>query len=1581
MDFRRLLFVLFITLTSVDSSCCLNCQTITGGVCTTCSSGYKLYNSIICLADCPSGYTEISGSCVQTSSLVLINEGFSSYTDWSVSSLTTLRTYSGETLNSASKTALIPTKTQGFYSTATSKLIGITNWIPSPDLTFNMWVLVKSDGHILEMTKTSSVNIRIDSLSSNYRVIFYILSQTSGLYTGMTQVLCPCNYVWDNVIVKITQDTSENVKITGILNGVSYFYTYSGYESRYQAPYNWYVGCAFSYSFQGFIYNVLIVNSDDSTTLPSFSTTSCDYNYYWDGNICQQCSASCSTWPWCISGSTCSPCYDVNCASCTGFDMSECYCGNSEVYPNCCHVGCNTCGGFWSCSACDSGYNLIDTICLNYCPSGSCSTLPSSSIIDITFNVFSGDYSGFTTGSDPNTYFFFHNPDITDPLPSYQRGLYLIPGEYLENSLLNLAFTFSIGMWVFPTSGTILTKGTLLSISTDTSLTIELLDKTQSPISYTTTSTSVSSWTYFSYTIQFITDTTTITVYLNNLQHFSSSHINSIFIDSTSSFILGNLYTGFIYTLKLWNTQISSFLTEYSDTICGIGLISSCLISCDYNEYYTNSCHHCPNHCDYGCRIQKSCNPCNDLLCAVCGSFISLCDQCCDHASGNPCSCDIGYYPNVDECLICHVSCSECIEEGVFGCILCAEGYFLWENILCIEECPSGYGGEDCVLEVQLVVEGIFDNLYIGEVDGFRIGSNFRNVYPIFDNNDPFPAKFRGLYFTSGKYLALNTVLAPHFSMNFWIKVLSPGVLLLKNLVMTVIVGENSSIQCILANYDTITVNFHMTISLWTYLSISISLTSINIYTDNVQISSFALVTPFIDNSQNQIFISNPDSDFEGFVFSIHIYNQADIHDYFFNNTCPYIDFCLSECSFTEDPKENCTSCKNSCENGCYDTRCSLCNDKGCYKCPLYDYCITCIEYAEMVDGKCICKDKYYYNKELETCESCPENCHKCVDNICYMCEDGYDLNGTSCQKCPIKCLTCNVTCITCIENAYLYNDLCECGLNFYGPNCNASTLTATMNWYGTEALLIYFSDPLTADLAFSDIIINIQNINFAWNLEKLDSQKYLIHIEINSPHDASNISLSFIKLIYSTKNAELITLNLYVELKESSDNKDFKATKSMEEVYSAVAKYAIAVITAISMMNPNPAALWSFINTVQLICFASLSSVPITPETGGILEGLRSYYLFPNIISYFYNGGYPHNKPQATRLGFENSSIILNNGKQITAFMFFLLYYGIMFLLAKIKWKWNFIREFIKETIIEFKWGFFIRFAIHNFLECCVSCFLAIMSPKVWDLDFSINFAVAGVFLTILILTPLLCFFIIRRNKRKVTENVDEYKNLYGTLFYEFNTDENLASSNFYIYFFLRRLAYCAILFLLSDIAILQMSLSITISLANLFYLLFAIPFSEKILNYSNIFSELGISVFFVIYSMLLFDISSSNKNIIDWALKVIINTMMAVQMIASIGLTGKFIYTKVKERKNRQQITGKFIYTKVKERKNRQQRIFSEGVSSKDCDERSPKPIFVSECVSVINSHALFEDDYMIKPPSASMMLDETSYLHKSS
>ena len=75
----------------------------------------------------------------------------------------------------------------------------------------------------------------------------------------------------------------------------------------------------------------------------------------------------------------------------------------------------------------------------------------------------------------------------------------------------------------------------------------------------------------------------------------------------------------------------------------------------------------------------------------------------------------------------------------------------------------------------------------------------------------------------------------------------------------------------------------------------------------------------------------------------------------------------------------------------------------------------------------------------------------------------------------------------------------------------------------------------------------------------------------------------------------------------------------------------------------------------------------------------------------------------------------------------------------------------------------------------------------------------------------------VIAEKNRKIehTVNKDEFKSLYGTLFYEFNSDENMSTSYYYTFFFARRLIYSIVLFALLDYPLFQMCLCIILSLA----------------------------------------------------------------------------------------------------------------------------------------------------------------------
>lgn len=167
--------------------------------------------------------------------------------------------------------------------------------------------------------------------------------------------------------------------------------------------------------------------------------------------------------------------------------------------------------------------------------------------------------------------------------------------------------------------------------------------------------------------------------------------------------------------------------------------------------------------------------------------------------------------------------------------------------------------------------------------------------------------------------------------------------------------------------------------------------------------------------------------------------------------------------------------------------------------------------------------------------------------------------------------------------------------------------------------------------------------------------------------------------------------------------------------------------------------------------------------------------------------------------------------------------------------------------------------------------------------------------------------FFIYSFKHRNEIKEAEQVSAEWGTLFYEFNNDKGLGSSQFYFYFFLRRIFYISILIFLRDWPIIQISLNFTITTAvidiqNFFYLMTFRPFSEQILNFSNGLSELSVMLIFIFIAVSNFSISESLYSSISMLLIKLVDTLMGVQMAASILVFIKNIYRILKIRfKNR--------------------------------------------------------------------------------
>ena len=1412
-----LIICILLTLAEVISVCCLNCDSFSD-VCLSCSTNYYLYNSLICLPSCPEGYSISGSNCILSSSTTLINEDFSLYTSWTVSSIGNFHTGAGQLLSSNDKSAPIPTKYQGLYLVPSSYLKSSITWVPAPDLTLVVWVLSKADGHIFETRVLVPTKIRLSISSSVYSFLITTIQQSTGTYVVQSEAIITSTTNWEQIKVKIKQNTATSLNMVAYLNTIQVFSkTIADLEGRYESPMYWAIGCPNGFSFSGFIYSILVSNSDYSGDLtdPSHLVT-CSAEQYWDGTACNACDASCSTWPWCISGTTCSLCSSASCASCTGYSASDCFCSNSEVYPNCCHTGCSSCSTFWSCSSCSVSFNLIDSLCLSYCPTGSCSSLSPSKQVNADLSKFSKTFSGFTTGLNEETFFFFNNGEADDPVPASGRGLYFEPGRYLTHQSLSLAHFFSIGIWTLPISGTVYSKSNEIILDSSSLVTIKLTSKSDTTQFYQSLTSTLTGWTYVTVSVRFSVDTTYVKIGKDLVEFSSIAYLDKVFKDwNLDGLAVGGSFYGFVYWVSVWNYAVDDFAEDFDDLPCGVALGVTCLNECGFGMFEEGACLSCDGGCEFGCVEAGRCSPCKDGLCGVCESFSSGCSDCISHASGTPCQCDTGYFQDNFQCTECHARCSSCYNSKSSTCTSCKSSFFLFNSHACLLLTPTGYSTDSLS---QTPISSKFEGVNLGEIDQIQIGSSSQNIYPQYEQTDAIPAKLRGYYFNQNSLIKFSVILAPTFMIRIWVKASNSGRFLYKSSIFDLFIAESSKLTLISSNG--LSVDFDFNMKTWEFLEIINDYDNLQIKINQAIVQTASLPESFEDISTEKFYIGK-DSDFIGFVYFIEIWNLISSSSTLYSEpTCPNSTFCLSNCEIDQDPAESCESCPEHCINGCYESKCTQCPNDLCSSCPDINSCKSCIENAEFsLNFLCYCKTNFYYSNSTFKCEPCEDSCNQCNSSGCFNCKDGFFLQNSKCSQCPEHCETCDSECKTCIQNAFLYEGLCYCLEGFNGAQCSIAWFNASLSLYGDKLILLYFDEDLRSQLKSSSLEVVIKNKSVDFILKQESSRKFLIDSNIQSSANDQSIKVKVLKELVSVNNSLLVQKEFEIVIKAENGNQDAQTLSTFESAYSSLSTYATTAAVAVSMMNPNPASLWSFINTIQLLCFASLTAVDPTPRVSGMLVGLRSYFLFPNAIKYFYSSSSEHSYPKAVKLGFATNSFLINIGKPLTAFCSFLVLYLFIFLISNINFHCNALNEFILEMKLEFKFGFFIRFSIQCYLDISVAGMISILTFDSSDVVNILNLLFACVFQVItnqaiLLLIPFFSAYISRKNRFKEVDK-DKLKSLYGTLFYEFNSDENLSTSLYYTFFFARRFIYSLVLFLLLDYPIIQMTLCIILSLA----------------------------------------------------------------------------------------------------------------------------------------------------------------------
>lgn len=1087
---------------------------------------------------------------------------------------------------------------------------------------------------------------------------------------------------------------------------------------------------------------------------------------------CDQCSPGYALYN---NNSECIGCH-LTCEECTNYTYSGCLtCSSGYLYYN------------------DLSRCLPSFLCpTNYAQdplSQACIPGSDLKIFSLSFGTLQGEFNDsisqiLVQSGETNAYYPDYEP--SDVIATKDRGVYFTQSSFMSlqtPSQPNLVFghTFTISLWILVNfDGNIFTRACLnevyFAISANNGIVVTSKTLNSIQAIYFTIPLIYDSWHIIQITKEILDEGEKITLYLDLNSEFITYNsyyedpINSIltvFGDSQLSF------QGFLWSVDISNTISLLGYSQNSDSFYPLNLNVS-IPTCHINTFYVSSnfsCEKCLTNCS-SCTNAYQCSLCPDTLCAYCPDY-SSCVSCKNNSEliNNQCVCNLGFSyiksKELCESITCFTGCSTCTGNGIFECFSCEDG-FVFLNDIC-EKLPTGYANisndykPEKSMSFELKFDGLQGILYDSVSKVPVLTGNSQEFYPDFDGEDPVPAYLRGYYFDGDgsimrmpifeNYTKNPLILPPSWGVDLWFMPVQSGPLLFSSSSNTTLFTLSINTTCItlhlfLADLGNITANSSEIISYdkWNNIYIFLNYTnpgnSLSFYINKVldktvSLSSGIFVNVF-PNTSISIGGIQYNSYYKGFIYYLAFYIIDELrylNRYLSQNSNCLVwedGTCLPECPLTDywiGPEYNqCQKCSDFCLIGCRnELSCNLCDDPLCKYCKDYSKgnCNQCSGLAASTANSCTCQEP----SKLDL-----------IKYLCVICKDNEYFNEQTCVKCPDRCGQCDANqCFNCVENARFIEQNCLCLLGYNGTEtCSKSILNVEPKLTFSNNIILIFDYPLSA--ISIDSIKLISCVSLTFSLEPWSPGQYYIPITYKDaiPEKCPlNITLN-IQSIVSIYNGILetglynFTLHSKPITQEAVKAQTISAAKKTSESTTTASTAASA---SVSMMNPNPACLWSFINTIQMICFIDLTSIELTPKFAGQLKGLKKYNMFPNIFEYFVNED-GNKKPfkKAYDFGYKTNLLLLNSGNYLSAFLFMISVLLISLVLKRFThikpFSISFIKMKIENTVKNYKYGAFLRFWITCYMEVFAAALIAVMM-----FDFSSGGSIANFSISIIII------------------------------------------------------------------------------------------------------------------------------------------------------------------------------------------------------------------------------------------------------
>jgi hypothetical protein len=435
--------------------------------------------------------------------------------------------------------------------------------------------------------------------------------------------------------------------------------------------------------------------------------------------------------------------------------------------------------------------------------------------------------------------------------------------------------------------------------------------------------------------------------------------------------------------------------------------------------------------------------------------------------------------------------------------------------------------------------------------------------------------------------------------------------------------------------------------------------------------------------------------------------------------------------------------------------------------------------------------------------------------------------------------------------------------------------------------LTLTFSDDV--NLTHDDLTLTIEGLtDFTFTLEEISAQEW--KFILNTSQAISDGAYVTVTITNPSIGGEASLASNTATGVLTSQSAPLTAEEAQAAAIGATATAAstIAVTTsiALSFASGSMSSAWGMINNIQIVGYIPMMHIDLPIGLSSFFKSLLDFSLVPNLFEYFVTDDSPKNIKSARRVGIDSSLFIMNAGELLTTFFLMLMSWPVSLMLSNCSN--HKVAKYFYDISSSFRWSFFIRFLIEGYIDFTFAALFQLHNAEAASFSLLANVCLAGAFMVLIIAAPVVCVYFVSKNYERYQDPEEkDFRTKYGSVFDEFKNDKGFLSCSFYCLFFLRRLLYVGILYLLQDFPLVQVILNVLHSLMTSAYLLLYRPFQEKYLNISNIYAEICITLTFGLSGLFLLDLSESLEGFLMWSTLGVVYSMMLVNFLVTCRIS----------------------------------------------------------------------------------------------